>query len=953
MKGIYILLFAIIASMPTVAQSVNAYYDAVHLSQITGTKDAAENKKIISILAAYANKNNSFDTKEITDIYTAAVKNIFSLETLFAWFTKPCNAYANNTGTLCRYITEHKDLKRKLDINENTASSFNTLFSKDSIALLLRLETADSGLHDAAYRKKITAKLVNQYSSFTGLKEKLDNIKTADSTFDFTLSPATAWQIIDDIRYQQNAQYTAESERLSNDLSKQTSLIQNYFATNYNFLDADLRDKFYKKEKLDGKQLAALNSHIASQAFNADNSFSEALYHKNETGSLTNFKLPSQTEMIDALAIYLAKRFKQEIALTLVDQFRKTLKNDRLLNDLFPETYKMFKSGELFEMPSFGSAWNYAISKDFTNMLVNLSHSTVIKEKIGDTILVNHLQNIIKLSSLINKQYSYVDAVSQMYYQNESNNFFSKNIRSLQIINKELFDTGKASQFWINAESLYALNEPKLNLFYALLKEKYNNDLGVINAGDLSNPEMKPRIRNMMSSMLVLLNNFQASRRNMMAIQGGATNVQASVYWDFLMSLFETLQSQQNMQLSPYVQKFINITNHCFETYAMLSEKNYSGAALKLMDILPEIRDNNYVDLEAICFSGGKLQKLVASSTYSQYVPVREQIDKLNKLVKNYLFIRDFKKEVNEHSSDYRYLLNDQRIIQLKQQDKKLKMGAFMTNLLQRLNNDSVSLHKKIDSTAKAIQALISRHKELNGVVEIRLDFMANKILNGPSAESNKYILQSGASQFESIRKITGFLSDVVLAGNSKNLSQIIEKYALPPNSYKIKRHTRSSWDVNAYVGAYIGGEVLTSGKHAISPVYGFSAPIGVSYSWGKTAKAKSTDEKIFYSKKGNRVLKGNSVSVNLSLIDIGAVVSYRLTNDASKGLPQQVKWSQLISPGLHLRWGIKESPICFSFGVQSTPQLRRLNTILPPVSAVRTYAGFFFDIPLFNVSHR
>jgi hypothetical protein len=274
-----------------------------------------------------------------------------------------------------------------------------------------------------------------------------------------------------------------------------------------------------------------------------------------------------------------------------------------------------------------------------------------------------------------------------------------------------------------------------------------------------------------------------------------------------------------------------------------------------------------------------------------------------------------------------------------------------MSNLLAQLIKDSESLRTDIEASSVALQNEISS-KKLTRMEDLSVIEITKKILNG-SPETSRFISQSGSAQFETIRKVTGFLSDMVLAGNSKNLSQVIEKYALPPNSYKIKRHTRSSWDVNAYVGAYLGAEILTSGNSSVSPVYGFSVPVGVSYSWGKTMEPKGSDETIFHTRKGDRVLKGNSITVNLSLIDIGAVVSYRLTNDASKGLPQEVKWSQVISPGLHVRWGIGETPICFSAGIQSTPQLRKLNSTSPAVSAVRLYAGFFFDIPLFNISYR
>jgi hypothetical protein len=106
------------------------------------------------------------------------------------------------------------------------------------------------------------------------------------------------------------------------------------------------------------------------------------------------------------------------------------------------------------------------------------------------------------------------------------------------------------------------------------------------------------------------------------------------------------------------------------------------------------------------------------------------------------------------------------------------------------------------------------------------------------------------------------------------------------------------------------------------------------------------------------RSLTGGTFSLFVSVIDIAAPVSYRFGQSASNaaGLPSTVTWSQILAPGLHGIWGFRNTPLCLSFGVQVSPQLRTVkdfNNVSAAKTATRAHAGILFDLPLLNFMYK
>lgn len=125
--------------------------------------------------------------------------------------------------------------------------------------------------------------------------------------------------------------------------------------------------------------------------------------------------------------------------------------------------------------------------------------------------------------------------------------------------------------------------------------------------------------------------------------------------------------------------------------------------------------------------------------------------------------------------------------------------------------------------------------------------------------------------------------------------------------------------------------------KQNLNLQYGVTTPIGLSLNWGNN----------FYGVKA----KGHSFSIYVPIVDIGAAFSYRWSNSEGEGFSEEIKWEQIISPGIHAVWGIGNTPMAFMLGAQYTPLLQKItdqNNKLQP-NAWRFGATISVDIPIFH----
>lgn len=198
--------------------------------------------------------------------------------------------------------------------------------------------------------------------------------------------------------------------------------------------------------------------------------------------------------------------------------------------------------------------------------------------------------------------------------------------------------------------------------------------------------------------------------------------------------------------------------------------------------------------------------------------------------------------------------------------------------------------------------------------------------------------LSNDKDNFKIIRDLTfygSFLADMVVASKSENanLEEILNRYAMPVTSYRMKRYYKSSIDISAYPGITAAYEFSNSN----SPSFGITAPVGFSFSW----RSKNVEN-----------IYAPSHSIFISALDLGAPVSYRLTDDSASGLPENIKWEQVFSPGIFYVYGFKNAPLCLSVGIQYTPLLRKIEaeSIIEEQNVIKAGVSLMVDIPLFGL---
>jgi len=179
----------------------------------------------------------------------------------------------------------------------------------------------------------------------------------------------------------------------------------------------------------------------------------------------------------------------------------------------------------------------------------------------------------------------------------------------------------------------------------------------------------------------------------------------------------------------------------------------------------------------------------------------------------------------------------------------------------------------------------------------------------------------------QKLLKYGSFMAAVANAKNSDQVTNAIEAIALPAGSSRIKRESRSNVSLNAYCGFY-GGKNIAGDWST-----GLTAPIGIVASRG--------------------IYKHTSLSVFFSIIDLGAPVAFRFSNN-SDSIPA-IKLVDIISPGLFVSWGIRKCPLSINAGCQMTPSLTSVSTKGNTfgTKSLRVTLGLLVDLPLLNLYNK
>ncbi|HEX5112955.1 MAG TPA: hypothetical protein VFV79_08915 [Saprospiraceae bacterium] len=190
------------------------------------------------------------------------------------------------------------------------------------------------------------------------------------------------------------------------------------------------------------------------------------------------------------------------------------------------------------------------------------------------------------------------------------------------------------------------------------------------------------------------------------------------------------------------------------------------------------------------------------------------------------------------------------------------------------------------------------------------------------------------------------FMANMANAQTPQEVASILDNATLPVGSSSIKKNSKTNVAIQSYLGPYVLMD-KPDNNNAWTSQFGVTAPIGIAFSKGFTHK-------------------GGSLSLFVSLLDLGAIVDYQLkaeTITTPGGLDTttihkdyKVELGQIFSPGTYLVYGLPwRLPLSFGIGGQYGPGLGKIeddNDVVINNPAWRWNAFIAVDIPLFNLAN-
>lgn len=702
------------------------------------------------------------------------------------------------------------------------------------------------------------------------------------------------------------------------------------------YLDNKLRELYNKLNSMPGIkskiiQESGLAKEIIENGLKDTRIFLNGLYGSstNYTSSLTSIKaainyttsaqgyalsMPSQTEMIDALAIFMADRVKQETVIWFFEQLKKNMTLYKDIQVLFPASMKLLLSNEIYETPDLGKAWRYAIAEDFIKMPENILNTTYAKTYFSrlpnsGKELSGYMHTGVSIATCLQNKYTMSETLDYLYLKSKdtSSNIGGKDyITLLYAVKQELFLLDSNKRQWLTPSVLLDMDDDMFITILSLIDLKYDNVFTKLSLPDKGskfqfNKDKILKLKTWLAKILLNIKKLEAIYTELEK-RPSNDNTHLSTFnynvWTYTSNIIEILADLGIKDTSSEAEKGLHKLQEILDIYRDIDRKNYASAIDKSFNIIQYFHDEQLKELGAI---NSKFNKINADS-----------------------LLKEAKRKKNSNDS-----------------------------------SKKVELEKKIDSVDSDINVDIDKSIAQGVIVYSNKGDNSNLIeLYDTSIYKLRFVRMKSI-----VTKVGLFLTDVSDAKSSKDLSNVVQKYALPPASYKVKKASLHSWFFNAYVGPYIGYEFLTrsvtinttsntttASNYQNGLVYGLSAPIGITYA-RPPRKRTSSDKFVgsFTKKREARYLGASSLSITFSILDIGAVVSYRLTNTQDV-LPQEFKWEQFISPGLHIAKSIPHTPLVVAISGVYTPLVRSINTADRQYSAFRLQAGVFFDIPLFTI---
>lgn len=362
----------------------------------------------------------------------------------------------------------------------------------------------------------------------------------------------------------------------------------------------------------------------------------------------------------------------------------------------------------------------------------------------------------------------------------------------------------------------------------------------------------------------------------------------------------------------PEVQNVIVLAQHLSESLRDSVTSNRARYWVKEEQILLLTKEQGLRKI----FLGLLLESLLKNGHTTLYnsLNVEDKLNSLNAVFVAYAQITQRVSSLIEHH-------DQEKQVSLESISNYIDAGLEFFESVKNQANDLnlVGMNNTVGPIFDCLKATLTLYKNITqrnfSAALANVVLLMEMIKPGTQQEHKKWLMKYGS-----------FMAAMIDAKQAEDVEKVIESYALPQGSARLKRHASFDVSLNAYLGLYGGYENN-------SFVSGLATPIGI---------ALSTSGKC------------GSVSLFMSLIDIGAISALRFNNDSAQIATIYLK--EIFSPGMFFSYGFPKAPLSINLGFQQAPLLKRVGNGSNEVDLTyrtRWSLGLLVDVPLWNVSHK
>ncbi|MFZ4262242.1 hypothetical protein ACFRAE_09375 [Sphingobacterium sp. HJSM2_6] len=650
-----------------------------------------------------------------------------------------------------------------------------------------------------------------------------------------------------------------------------------------------------------------------------------------EQSTRSSFSLPSESDLINALAIFLANRAKREALIWFMDNLKERI-SDPIVLDAFPSTSKFIYDNPSEVLTDFNISLRRAMADDFINLPDHLLNSPWINQHYLQGKNLKNTKELIKIGSellsLVHSQYTYRDIIKHFQL---NTSFDEKNnshliFHFLYMVTNEFFTIdlidNTAKYRLLGFEELSNISLDQWEVFKTLLSLKYNSNVysQLISKYNYDDKMIKTDILEKqlksISSLLMTLSQFDKLANRTEKIN--PNDILAPSLWKNLEKVLENVYS--NFALDESFKKDLEILKKIIPIYENVYNKNFDQVVKNTLDFLKNYISDNDIKL----------------SITEQSIKFDSKIPGIANLSLKNTFNLKSASIIFKQGNVY---IDTSKISHLDSIRNELKYTNYYLKNLKEFKDSSALNHLKIKHT----QVLIAKLFELNKknpitkehlqLVNLILKLSENplEIFNDPILGNLKFANKDkNVDPFNNIMKIATFFTDINNSTDAKSLASAIDKNVLPPTSYINKRKRNFSIDLNGYVGVY-GGHLCYKGndstKYKNGGIYGITAPVGIN-------------------------LSIKNFSLFIKAIDLGNLVSQYLWAANPETKNDDINFRQVINPGISAIWHIPKSPFVLFLGT-SVVLNEDFNTKQDRLNLWQKSAGIKIDIPIINLNRK